>query len=47
VTYIDYADQALYHSKGNGKNQVSFFGDMLAAGLVKINEIEGGEVDLF
>jgi two-component system cell cycle response regulator len=47
VTLIDYADQALYHSKKSGKNQVSFFEEMLAAGLTKVNEIESGDLDLF
>ncbi len=47
VTLIDYADQALYHSKNSGRNQVSFFEKMLAAGLTKVNEIESGGLDLF
>jgi diguanylate cyclase (GGDEF)-like protein len=47
VTLIDYADQALYHSKKSGRNQVSFFEEMVAAGLAKVNEIESGDLDLF
>lgn len=47
VTSIDYADQALYHSKQNGRNQVTFFEDMLDAGLAEVKHVEGGDVDLF
>jgi len=47
VTSIDYADQALYESKNQGKNQITFFEDMLSQGVAKKSEIEGGDVDLF
>ena len=47
VTSIDYADQALYRSKGQGKNQITFFEDMVSQGIAKKEEIEGGDIDLF
>ena len=47
ITSIDYADQALYYSKGNGRNQVTFFEDMLSRGDVKESIIEEGDIDLF
>ena len=47
VTSIDYADQALYHSKANGKNQVTFYETMLSKGLVKQAEMNEGDVELF
>lgn len=47
ATLLDYADQALYHSKDNGRNQVTFFEDMLEKGLTKTQEIKSGGVDLF
>jgi len=47
VTLIDYADQALYRSKKQGKNQITFFEDMVNQGLAKTSDIQGGEVDLF
>ncbi len=47
VTSIDYADQALYNSKNQGKNQTTFFEDMLSLGVAKKYDIEGGDVDLF
>jgi diguanylate cyclase (GGDEF)-like protein len=47
VTTIDYADQALYHSKKSGRNTITFFEDMLMAGYAKLLNVEDGEVDLF
>lgn len=47
VTSIDYADQALYFSKNNGRNKLTFFEDMLCAGKVTKQVIDGGEVELF
>lgn len=47
VTSIDCADQALYYSKDNGRNKITYFEDMLASGAAKLAEIEGGDVDLF
>ncbi|MBA6349856.1 GGDEF domain-containing protein [Colwellia sp. BRX8-9] len=47
VTSIDYADQALYKSKKSGKNQVTFFEDMVSQGIAKKSDIPGGDVDLF
>lgn len=47
VTSIDHADQALYYSKENGRNKITFFEDMLSRGEVKKNVIEEGDIDLF
>ncbi|WKE66149.1 GGDEF domain-containing protein [Gallaecimonas kandeliae] len=47
VTLLDYADQALYHSKKSGKNRVTFFDDLLAAGLASVKEVVDGGVTLF
>jgi diguanylate cyclase (GGDEF)-like protein len=47
VTTIDYADQALYHSKKSGRNTITFFEDMLIAGSAELLNFEEGEVDLF
>ena len=49
VTLLEYADQALYHSKDSGRNQVTFYIDMqssdgLTSGGVKF---DGGDVELF
>ncbi|WP_170246354.1 GGDEF domain-containing protein [Colwellia hornerae] len=47
VTSIDYADQALYYSKENGRNKITFFEELLSRGEVKTAAIEEGEIDLF
>lgn len=46
TTLLDYADRALYHSKQNGRNQVTFFEDMLTAGLAQEQQIEPLEIAL-
>jgi len=47
ITSIDYADQALYHSKRSGKNQITFFENMLRQGIAKKSDIQGGSLDFF
>ncbi len=47
VTSIDYADQALYYSKNNGRNRLTFFEDILCKGQANKQKIDGGEVELF
>jgi two-component system cell cycle response regulator len=47
VTLLDYADQALYFSKKNGRDQVTFFEDMLAQGIATEEEIKPGSIDFF
>ncbi len=47
MTLLDYADQALYHSKKNGRNQVTFFEDMVASGIAKKEEIAVASIDYF
>ena len=47
VSSIDFADQALYFSKKNGKNKITFFEDMVTSGEASIQSVEGGEIDLF
>lgn len=47
LTLIDYADQAFYYSKNNGRNQVTFFDDLVAMNKAKVEPVESGEIDLF
>jgi diguanylate cyclase (GGDEF)-like protein len=47
ATMVDHADQALYHSKRNGRNQVSFFEDLVARGDIVIEEIHTDEISFF
>lgn len=47
ATMLDHADQALYHSKRNGRNQVTFFEKLLAEGLVAVEEIKTDEIAFF
>ena len=47
ATMVDQADQALYHCKRNGRNQVSFFEDLVAQGLVVVNPIKTDEISFF
>lgn len=44
ITLLDYADQALYHSKKHGKNQITFFEDMLETGRASITPIVAGGI---
>lgn len=46
-TLLDYADQALYYSKENGRNQLTFFEGMVEKGLAKEQKIDFGEVAFF
>lgn len=46
-TLLDYADQALYHSKKTGRNKLTFFDDLIASGEASIENITPGDVDLF
>jgi diguanylate cyclase (GGDEF)-like protein len=47
ITLLDYADQALYHSKNNGRNRVTFFSDMVEGGHASFEDVQPGEIDLF
>ncbi|MDF2176904.1 GGDEF domain-containing protein [Aliiglaciecola sp. CAU 1673] len=47
ATLVDYADQALYYSKRNGRNRITFFEDMVKQGIAKEQEVESGDVDYF
>lgn len=47
MTLMDYADQALYYSKQNGRNRITFFEDLVDKGLARIETFEEGDVDLF
>ena len=47
ATLLDYADQALYHSKSTGRNKITFFEDLVDKGITKEQEIEPGEINLF
>lgn len=47
VTLMNYADQALYYSKNNGRNQVSFFEEMVEAGVAERETITDGAIHVF
>lgn len=47
MTLMDYADQALYYSKQNGRNRITFFEDLRDKGLARLETFEEGSVDLF
>jgi diguanylate cyclase (GGDEF)-like protein len=46
-TTIDRADQALYFSKQNGRNQIRAYEDLVKHGLLKQQVIQAGEIELF
>jgi diguanylate cyclase (GGDEF)-like protein len=47
TTLMDYADQALYYSKENGRDRYTFFEDLIKSGLVMLDKISFGDIDLF
>ena len=48
TTLMDYADQALYYAKNNGRNQVVFFSLLVAEGIAKYeDDHELGEIEMF
>lgn len=46
-TSFDHADQALYYSKNNDRNRITFYEDMVTRGEAKEATIEEGDIDLF
>ena len=44
---VGHADQALYHAKRNGRNQLVFFEDLVAQGIIVTAPERKGSVDLF
>jgi len=46
-TTIDRADQALYFAKQNGRNQVRSYEELVLQGLLKEQNIQAGEIELF
>ena len=46
-TLLDYADKALYHSKQNGRNRLTFFEDMESQGLVSRETAPSENLDFF
>jgi diguanylate cyclase (GGDEF)-like protein len=44
---IDRADQALYFAKQNGRNQIRVYEDLLNEGLLKEQNIQTGDIELF
>lgn len=47
ATMIDYADKAMYHSKHHGRNQVTFFEDLVARGLQTEEDFKAAEISFF
>ncbi len=47
ITQVDYADQALYHSKKTGRNRVTFFEDILESGEAETQDFDGSGIDFF
>lgn len=46
-TLLDYADKALYHSKQNGRNRLTFFEDMVSEGLAERETAPDENLDFF
>ncbi|HTE14736.1 MAG TPA: EAL domain-containing protein [Burkholderiales bacterium] len=46
-TTLDRADQALYFAKQNGRNQIRSYEDLVKQGLLKEQNIQSGEIELF
>lgn len=46
-TTIDRADQALYFAKQNGRNQIRVYEDLVKQGLLKEQNIQTGDIELF
>ena len=46
-TTLDRADQALYFAKQNGRNQIRSYEDLVQQGLLKEQNIQTGEIELF
>ena len=44
---LEKADQALYFSKSNGRNQVNFYRDLIISGDLKEEEQDAGDIDLW
>ena len=47
ATMIDYADKALYYSKHHGRNQVTFFEDLVVRGLETMEDFKAAEISFF
>jgi hypothetical protein len=46
-TLLDYADKALYFSKQNGRNRLTFFEDMVSEGLASREAAPSENLDFF
>ncbi len=47
ATLLDHADKSLYYAKQNGRNQVVFFEELLESGIVSLEEVKTGDIELF